>query len=443
MSRVSTSNIRHWFTLLMLVLLVSSVVVWFVRWDRLPRTIRIATGEGGGLYHSLGESLQVSLRERTGRDVAVQSTRGSEENFRLLQSGDVDLAIVQAGAVPIQDVTVITPLFPEYLFVIVRKGSTIRSVLDLAEKSVSLGPSGSGNRTSALDLLAHYGLSLKDVQASEAYFKTLLDDDKLEAAIVTAGIGHPDLRSMLATNQFELIPISSAPAIDLVHPFLKSVQIPRGLFAEQPAVPIETMDTISTIAFLVALPDAPDRLIEAALQSIHEESLRLEIPTLVSRQEAPAWISTRMHPVAQRYFNPTDDIGFMANVMESLAAAKELMFAAGAGIYLLWLRWKRLKEKETEEMISQQKEHLDLFLAETLRVEESVGQNSTVEQLQRYLDQITRIKLRALHEFTEEELRGDQSFSIFLDQCSSLMAKLQLQILAQNTPRKHESSDHE
>jgi len=159
--------------------------------------------------------------------------------------------------------------------------------------------------------------------------------------------------------------------------------------------------------------------------------LRLHVPTLIPRYEATRWVSTRLHPEAYRYFHPTDDIGLMANVMESLAAGKELLFALGAGIYLLWHRWRRLRDRENQEIIRRQKEHLDLFLEETLRIEAAQMNTMDVEKLQKYLDDVTRIKLKALHEFTEEELRGDRSFSIFLTQCANLISTIQLKIVTQ------------
>ncbi|MEC9001835.1 MAG: hypothetical protein VX644_00560, partial [Planctomycetota bacterium] len=53
-----------------------------------------------------------------------------------------------------------------------------------------------------------------------------------------------------------------------------------------------------------------------------------------------------------------------------------------------------------------------------------------VQELQDFLDEVTAIKLQALRELTEEGLRGDQSFSIFLDQCAGLRNKIQLKILS-------------
>ncbi|MDA1277075.1 MAG: TAXI family TRAP transporter solute-binding subunit [Verrucomicrobia bacterium] len=56
--------------------------------------------------------------------------------------------------------------------------------------------------------------------------------------------------------------------------------------------------------------------------------------------------------------------------------------------------------------------------------------NATLEsidpdELKEYLDEVTRIKLRALEELTDEDLRGDQFFSIFLTQCANLIRKIQ------------------
>jgi hypothetical protein len=283
---------------------------------------------------------------------------------------------------------------------------------------------------SAIRVLEHFGIDKASIGNNELYFKHLLDaTSTLDAAIVTAGIGHRDLADVLRTNQFELLPIADTEAVEILHPYLRAAEIPRGLFAEDPPVPANKIPTIATTAYLVARKDAPDGLISAALASVHEESLRLEIPTLIPRQEAASRVPARFHPVAQRYFNPSDNIGYMANVMESLAATKELLFALGAGIYLLWLRWQTLKNRETQEAISRHKEHLDRLLEETLRIEENQMQTTDSEELRGLLDNVTRIKLKALQEFTDEELRGDQAFSIFLMQCANLINKIQLKLI--------------
>ncbi len=431
MSRITTRSVRGWVSLGMALLLIVSLATWLVRRDRLPGTIRLSAGETGGLYDKVGSAVAASLKLRTDREVDVEATNGSAINFKLLEEKKVDLAIVQGGAVPIEKVRVVTPLFREFVFVIVRKGSNIDSVWQLKGRRVSLGKVGSGNRDAAIKVLDHFDITESDlVGDNDMSFEALETDENLDAAIVTAGIEHPDLLKLMSSNQFDVVPIRSALAIDLVHPFLRNVEVPRGLFAEHPAVPAEPIPTIATTAYLVCRENASAELVEATLRSIHEESLRLDVPTLIARQDAVQATATRMHPTAQRYFNPADNIGDMVSVMESLVATKELLFAIGAGIYLMWTRWRRLKEQELQAQLDGQKDHLDEYLMETLRIEREQMRTDDIDKLQGYLDHVTQIKLEALQELTEEELRGNQAFSIFLDQCSNLISKIQLKIIS-------------
>ena len=436
MARATAKTIRRWVTWIVVLVFVLSLGVWFLRRDPLPTTVRIATGDKDGLYFRLGKALEPSLSEQTRRKVFIEATNGSVDNRRLLVEGTVDLAVVEGGSVRMDDISVVTPLFPELLLIVVRKDRQIETIADLVGRNVSLGRPGSGNRVTALRVLKHYGISESDLEQNELHFGRVLDEPLMDAAIVTAGIGHPDLSAVLRSNQFDLLPIADAEAVDTLHPFLRSTIVPRGLFAEHPSVPAENTPTIATTAYLVARNDASNKLINAALASVHERSLRLEIPTLIPRNEAASRVPTRFHPLAQRYFNPSDNIGYMANVMESLAATKELLFALGAGIYLVWLRWRGLKNKEVQEALSRHKERLDVLLGETLQIEEVQIQTSDVDELRALQDRVTRIKLKALKDFTEEELRGDQTFTVFLTQCANLINNIQLKILTAENSRR-------
>jgi hypothetical protein len=145
--------------------------------------------------------------------------------------------------------------------------------------------------------------------------------------------------------------------------------------------------------------------------------------------EGLRWSPVPRHPVTRKYLAPQDSIGWLADIMESIAAAKELMFALGAGLYLLWDRWRRLKEDEEREAVRLQKEHLDSFLQQTLRIEAEQMDTTNPEALERFLDDITKLKLQALERLTHEHLRGDRIFSIFLMQCANLISKIQLKIV--------------
>lgn len=428
-----TNTLRRLYVGTLLVVIALSLVAWFLTRDRLPRRITIATGKQGGLYHELGVELARALERQTGAVVTVLPTDGSGDNRQRL-SGDAakrpDLAILQAEFVSAAEMDVVAPLYPEMVYLIVRRDCEATTVRDLAGKSVALGSVGTGMRQTALKILDHYGVNADSLRNTECFFTDVLGDEPpLEAAIVTAGLGNSDLQRVLRSDRFRLIPIMDSEAIEMKEPFLRDAVIPRGLFSEGPPVPSESISTLSTPSVLVARKDSPKALIRAALAAVYEEDLALDFPTLIAPAEASSWVPFRMHSISRSYYNPADRIGFVASVMESLAATKELLFALGAGAYLAWLRWRRLRQKERDARIQAQKDHLDTLLEKTLRIEREQMQTTDPKRLREFLDEVTRIKLRALQEFTEEELRGDTAFSIFLMQCSGLISRLQLNIL--------------
>ena len=61
------------------------------------RTIVIAGGPDGGLYHPIALSLKSAL-DRSGRKAEVIATDGTIENLKLIAKGEVDFAFVQPGA---------------------------------------------------------------------------------------------------------------------------------------------------------------------------------------------------------------------------------------------------------------------------------------------------------------------------------------------------------
>ncbi len=428
-SIVTTNTLRKWITVAIGLAIVGAVVFWYLTRDTLPGVIVIATGERGGEYFRFAQALEQPLSRRTGGRIVIRTTHGSKDNLSSISRGAAQLAIVQSGSVSMDELDVVAPLYPELVHFIVRRGSGIQSIADLANKRVSLGVPGSGMRQSAVQVLEHYGIQSNSLVDNDVYFMELENDKTYDAAIVTTGIGNRDLDHLLRSGDFELLSITDAKALDLRSPYFRYYEIPSGLYAEQPAVPSTTVRTVATTAFLVTRKNGSNLLVDHVLASLYEEDLKLLAPTLIPRQEASDWVSVRLHPKAKDWIAPRDKLGWVANVMESLAATKELLFALGAGLYLFWLRWRTRRERERLAMLRQQKDHLDMFLVETLTIEEAQMHVTDTEKLQSMLDQITRIKLRALREFTEEALRSDQAFAIFLGQCSSLINKIQLKIV--------------
>ena len=428
---LQTKKLQKWFGWVVSLAMVGSVLAWFMTGDNRP--IRIATSDSSNLYFELVSASKPHLARRTGRDIVVLETSGSGENRRRLLDREADFALIQGDLLSEDDVgriALIAPLFPEVVYVAVRPEHDVKTIYELENRKVYLGPKSSGSRFTAERLLAHFDVQVTEADPKLADLADALANPDVDCAIVTTSIHNITLRRALQNGRFELVPIPQAKGLAARTALLRDFEIPTGLFGGRPLVPAAQTPTLATTAFLAARTDISDQLVSQVLPAFFEDGLNFAYPSLIRREDAPNWSPVSMHATARGYFNPVDRIDWVASVMESLAATKELLFALGAGIYLLRVRWRRLEERESEDAIQMRKDRLDQFLEQTLRIEKNQMATTDPVDLQKYLDQVTTIKLAALQEFTEEELRADHSFSIFLMQCANLISKIQLKMVA-------------
>ena len=426
--------LRRWFAWLMAAVLVVSLITWFFLRDTLPPVIRIGTAVEGGLYYEEGERVAEALGRRTKHEIRIVPTSGSQDNCDLLRAGEIDVAIVQSGSDSLQNLAIVTPLHRDVLHLVVRKelltatagDRRVSSVSDLEGKSIIIGLEGSGMQRSAKDILKHYRL-IERTDLHEVHFTELLNDEdhQYDAAMITSGVENGDVGEVLATGQFDLLPLD-ADALDLRYRHFEYYEIPRNMW---PPVPQKTVPTVSASALLVVRDDASPEFVKLLLDAVFEDNLYTHFSTIFSPQQARELAPSRLHSVTRRYHDPFGHYGILQTVLEGLAAGKELVFALGAAVYLIWDRWRRLKEKESLELIRIQKERLDSYLERTLTIERQQMKTTDPDKLQKFLDDVTDIKLQALGNLTHEDLRGDRTFSIFLMQCANLISKIQMRII--------------
>ncbi len=424
-TRLRTSTLRKLVAAVMLLVLLCSLVGWYFSRDTLPRVIRIATAAEGGLYFRLASLLQPHLEAQTGCQVKILATRGSVENRNLVLTGGADLGIFQTGTMAIAGLGPVAPLYRDVVHVVVRNQPGISVFGDLAAKNVTVGMAGSGMRISADTILEHYRLL---TGRTERYFTALDSDPSLDAAIVTTGLLNPDLVQLLAGGDFHLLSVPDREALVINIPHFSLATIPRGLYHENPPIPAEDVHTVASTTFLAVRADASGLLVASVLQALYDNPMEHAIPTLVNRAEAAEWNNLSMHPAAHNFFQPFSGLGILAALMESLAALKELLFAIGAGLYLAWVQWQRMKSREHAASLLAAKDRLDCFLSETMRIERAQQGIEDPDRLRALLDEVTKIKLEALEELTLEELRGDQVFAIFLQQCAYLASAIQAKV---------------
>ena len=380
--------LRRWFAWLMVAVLVVSLVTWFFLRDTLPMVIRIGTAVPGGLYYEEGERVAEALSERTGHAIQVVPTSGSQENSDRLRAKQIDVGIVQAGSDSLHGLAIVTPLHRDVVHTLVRKDFLAEqnldvraaSVSDLVDSSIIIGLKGSGMQKSARDILQHYRLTDR-ADLHEVHFTELLSDslNEYDAAIVTSGVENEDIGNVLATGKYGLLPLD-AEALVKRYRYFEAYEIPKNMW---PPVPSQTISTVTASALVVVREDASAELVTLLLDAIFEDDLLTHFSTMFSPRQARELSPARLHPVTRRYHDPFGQYGVIHTVLEGLAAGKELLFALGAAIYLVWDRWRRLKEKETLELIRRQKERLDSYLERTLEIERQQMHISDPNQLRR------------------------------------------------------------
>lgn len=427
-------NWRRWLTWIMASVLVISLATWYFSRDTLPPTIVIGTAVEGGMYHEMGGQLSNLLREQTRHEVVVEPTTGSRANADFLRDGDIHVAIVQAGTVDMTDLAVVTPLHHDVVVVLVRRGlkandamqSQVKSVAQLAGKRVIVGRAKSGMRASAADVLEHYGVD-QQVIAEEVHFSELLEDEggQYDAAIVTTGLEAKNLGDVLATGEFDILPLD-ARALERRYAHFHATEIPAKLW---PPLPDESVPTVHTQALLVVRRDASAKLVGGVLDCLNDHEFRRRFPTLIRESDTSQVALAQLHPAARRYHDPLYGFSWLAASLESIAAGRELIVALAAGIFLAWDRWRRMRDHARQARIDEQKARLTAFLERTLDIEKQQMNVTDIEQLNKFLDDVTQIKLRALDELSHEELQDHRAFSIFLMQCANLISKIQLKIM--------------
>ena len=272
-----------------------------------PKSIRMATGSPGGAYFAYGERYRNLLAEH-GVEVELISTAGSIENLRLLQDGDVDVALLQGGtAIPADAgwLRTLGGLFYEPMWVFARSEAQAESFADLAGQRLAIGPEGSGTRALATRLQNEYRerwdngqtVPLGGMRAAEA-----LLSGELDGAVFTAGISAPYIGLLLDSEQVKLVPFPRSPALERRNPFLAQVTLLQGVMDIEANVPARDVPMVAPVAQLAVndgLHPAIQAILMEAADDIHSAHSRLAPANTFPNAQMTDLV---LSPEAERYY---------------------------------------------------------------------------------------------------------------------------------------------
>ncbi len=282
--------------------------------------LTLGTATPGGGFPVYGEAVVRAVAHADpGLVVQARATRGSNENIPLLESGQLDLALVQGEALheamrgvgrPAARLAVVAAMYPTAGMWVVRADSAYRRIADLRGQPVAWGAQGSG-----LVILARYvleGLGLDMDRDFQAVYLARAGDgpamlrDGRVAALWGGGAQWPGFVAATREPPGGRFIVPSAQEVAQVlarHRFLKAQVLPAGAYAGQEAA----LTSVGSWSFIMARPDLEEALAYRFTRALHlgEAKLAADLPQAVDTRALntaqqvpdPAWL----HPGTRRY----------------------------------------------------------------------------------------------------------------------------------------------
>ena len=280
----------------------------------------MGTGGTSGTYYGYGGVLGQYIKNHAGIEVTVVSTDGSKANIQGIAAGDYQLGTVQSDVMAyawegtrsfesegkVDSFRVVAGLYAEAVQLITMDPS-IKSVADLAGKSVSIGAPGSGVYFNAMDVLGAAGLTEADINPQYLSFADSADglkDGKIDAAFIVAGAPTPAITELCTTNSAYLVPIDGEIAETLMAscPFYTTYAIPAGTYNGQ----TEDITTVTVKATLIVSSSAKEddvyKLTKAIFDNIDAITKENGKGAELSVENATSGMTAPFHAGAAKYF---------------------------------------------------------------------------------------------------------------------------------------------
>ena len=269
--------------------------------------IKIGSASHIGAYHAFVENLRpIAAAEEL--NVINVSTRGSQENIRLLNEGKLDAALVQNDIAYYfyydsehsdRSFQAALPLFPEYFQIIVRKDSGILHVDSLSGKRIALGARESGSYRNAKDILKATEISYisEPVETLESALEKL-QAGKVDAICYTGAALPAGFRKGDSPLHVLSLPDRLINKLTRQYPYFYHGYLPSSTH--------EDVSTVSLMAYLALSrrisPETADSLIKIVYDNWKELDGKADyqLISLDTLKQAVQRKPTPLHPSANR-----------------------------------------------------------------------------------------------------------------------------------------------
>jgi uncharacterized protein len=292
-----------------------------------PTKVTLGTATPGGGFPVYGEAFVAAIQSADSTLVIeARNTKGSAENIPLLETGKLDIALVQGesayealngiGRAP-ANLRILTAMYSAPGMFVVKASSPVRTIADLKGKPVAFGAAGSG-----LVILARYVLDGLGLDQTKDFGAVLLEkagdgplmvgDGRVEA-LWGGGIGWPGFMAVAKQPggaRFIVPDTGEIARIQAKHPFLKTLVVPANTYPGQDT----PITSVGSWSFVLVRPDLDEAVAYRLAKALHaaEADLAKRLPQAsetTARNTVVALPKPELlHPGVARYFR---DAGVM------------------------------------------------------------------------------------------------------------------------------------
>lgn len=344
-------------------------MTWVIVNGNQVRELTLAAGDPEGESYILSQAIaQVVTANNPKLHITVVATSGSDENLKLLEKNQVNLATAQADVPAGPSARTIAVLYRDLFQLVVRQNAGVRQFTDLVERPILLQPN-SGEFYSFMELATHYGFSLENFQlnfVSNQQADELFRQKQADAMFRVRTLNNEYITRVVQQAQGQLLPIEQAEALRVHNPTLESAVIPMGVYQGSPAIPSGNLPTIAVPRLLLtnqALDLATVREITQILgehrreiaNAIPDEHAQLRpLVTNFKRPSPTAGTGVPQHPGAIAYYErdrPTVVAATLSFLVKNAGLFIAISTLPAGSLIGLWEWWQRLKQRADERKI--------------------------------------------------------------------------------------------
>ena len=272
----------------------------------------------GRIMNPLSAALAKVLPERFPARLEVKNITDSGEYPRLLENGEIELAMVQTNLAyaaytqglgsspkPMRQLRGVAVLYATPLHLLATRSGGVKTVMDLRGKRISLGAEGSPTEFTAKMALEGLGLSLADVhirRLTDANLVKSMRDGEVDAVFYRGNDPYPLIQEMMEVPGVSFVSMSKQQieAIRAHHPFLHAISIPAGMYGGHAEI-----ETVGGDMLLACRANLADELVYWVTRTLFESlpELAKSLPAL--RQIDPEHVQASpvpLHPGAARFY---------------------------------------------------------------------------------------------------------------------------------------------